>query len=91
MDIVKQTERPLATINFVGEILEASKSYRRARRSVENRNEFLLPPKDCIPKEQLQEFIKDFTKSLGDVPLTKEEVEKEMNDFRNRRDAKTGG
>jgi len=92
LDIIKQSDESLGFINFVGEVTSRAATYRRRRvNQVIPAERQLKPGETYISKQELKAFIKGFTKSLGDVPLTKEEVEKEMNDFRNRRDMKTGG
>ncbi len=66
MDICK-THTDLGRINFVAEVLDRAKVYKRERVSVENRAERQLPPKDRIPPEKLKALVTNFNKKLKGV------------------------
>ena len=63
-----RNERKLATINFIAEIEERAKMFRGMRESEARYNAKQIEPKDTIPTEELKKLVKDFTKSLGDIP-----------------------
>ena len=63
-----QNEKNLSIINFIAEIIERAKMFRETRESLERRNQQQLLPKNLIPKEKLKKLVKDFVKTLGDIP-----------------------
>lgn len=68
-----RNEKNLATINFIAEIEERAKMFKGQREAEARYNVKQIPPKDIIPRDKLKKLVKDFTKSLGDIPKVTDE------------------
>lgn len=63
-----QEVKEIGRINFIAEVKDRSAMHKKKRESDLARNARMLPPKDAIPIERLQELCKDFNAKLKEVP-----------------------